>query len=93
LFCYKEHFFFFFFYFLMDSLKDYVVLSSIQSAYDDDMVIVKASKTSTSKYVSSKILVYTSSTKNGFFPLKKNGKTWPCWTSLETHVHTKLNKF
>lgn len=80
----------------MDSLKtqnDYVVLSSIQSAYDDDMVIVKASKTSTSKYVGSKILVYTSGNENGFFPLKKNGRIRPCWTSLETHVHTKFNKF
>jgi hypothetical protein len=80
----------------MDSLKtqnDYVVLNSVQSAYDNDMVIVKASKTSTSRYVGSKILVYTSGTKNGFFPLKKNGRTGPCWTSLETHVHTKLNKF
>jgi len=79
----------------MDSLKkqdDYVVLSSIQSAYDDNMVILKAFETSTSRYVGFKILVYASSTTNGFFPLKKMGEQRPCWTSLETHMHTEFSK-
>jgi hypothetical protein len=79
----------------MDSLKkqnDYMVLSSIQNAYDDDMVILKASETTTSRYASSKILVYVLGTKNGFFPLKKMGKQGTCWTSLETHMHIELNK-
>jgi hypothetical protein len=69
-----------------------VVLNSIQSAYDDDMVIFKIFETSTSRYVGSKILVHVSNTKNGFSPLKKMGEQGPCWTSLETHMHTKLNK-
>jgi hypothetical protein len=40
--------------------EDYVVLSSIQSAYDDDMAILKASETSASRYAGSKILVNAS---------------------------------
>jgi hypothetical protein len=67
-------------------------LSFIQSAYDDDMVILKASKTSTSKNVGSKILIYVLGTKNGFFPLKKMGEQRPYWTSLETYMHTKLSR-
>jgi hypothetical protein len=59
-----------------------VVLSFIQSAYDNDMVVFKAFETSTSKYVGSKILVYVLGTKNGLFPLKKMGEQGPCWTSL-----------
>jgi hypothetical protein len=54
-----------------------MVLNSIQSAYDDDMVVFKAFETSTFKYVSSKILVYALGTKNGFFPLKKMGEQGP----------------
>jgi hypothetical protein len=79
----------------MDSLKkqdSYVVLNSIQSACDDNMVIFKTYETSISRYVHSKIFVYVSNTKNGFFPLKKMGEQGPCWTSLERHMHTKLNK-
>jgi hypothetical protein len=37
-----------------------VVLSSVQSAYDGDMAILKASETSASRYAGSKILVNAS---------------------------------
>jgi hypothetical protein len=40
--------------------EDYVLLSSIQSAYDDDMAILKASETSASRYAGFKILVNAS---------------------------------
>ncbi len=40
-----------------------MVLSSIQSAYDDDMAILKASEKSASRYAGSKILVNASGTK------------------------------
>jgi hypothetical protein len=79
----------------MDSLKkqdDYVALSSIQNAYDDNMMILKTLETSTSTYVGSKIVVHALNTKNGFFPSKKIGEQGPYWTSLETHLHTKLNR-
>lgn len=39
-----------------------MLLSSIQSAYDDDMAILKASETSASRYAGSKILVNASGT-------------------------------
>jgi hypothetical protein len=61
----------------MDSLEkqdDYVVVSFIQCAYDNDMVILKGFETSASRYVGFKILVYALGTKNGFFPLKKTGE-------------------
>ncbi len=71
LFCLKQHFFFFFFFFfLMDSLvkqKDYVVLSFIQSAYDDDMTILQASETYVSRFACFKILVNAMGTKMVFF--------------------------
>jgi hypothetical protein len=47
----------------LEKQEDYVVLSSIQSAYDDDMAILKASETSASRYAGSKILVNASGTK------------------------------
>jgi hypothetical protein len=52
------------------------------------MVILKASKTSTSRYVGSKIFIYASVTKNGFFPLKKMGRTKTLLDKLtNTHAH------
>jgi hypothetical protein len=69
-----------------------MVLSSIQSAYDDNMVVLKAFETFASKYASSKIIVYVSGTKTSFFPLKKMGEQGPCWISLETHMHIEINK-
>jgi hypothetical protein len=48
-----------------------VVLSFIQNAYDDNMVILKASETFASRYASSKILVYALGTKNGSFLWRK----------------------
>jgi hypothetical protein len=50
----------------MDSLekqKDYVVLIFIQSAYDDNMAIFKASETYVSRYACFKILINTMGTK------------------------------
>jgi hypothetical protein len=79
----------------MDNFKkqdNYVVLNSTQNAYDNDMVNLKASETSASRYASSKILVYALGTKNGFFPLKKMGGQGPCWTSLKTHMHTEISQ-
>lgn len=70
-----------------------MVLSYIQSAYDDNMVVLKAFETSASKYAGSKIIFYVSGTNASFFSLKKMGEQGPCWTSLETHMHIELNKF
>jgi hypothetical protein len=50
----------------MDNLEkkdDYVVLSFTQSAYNDDMAIIKAFETFVSIYTSSKILINASGTK------------------------------
>jgi len=72
LFCLKQHFFFL--YFLMDNLEeqdDYVVLSSIHNAYNNDMAILKAFETFASIYTSSKILINVSSTKMVSFLWKK----------------------
>jgi hypothetical protein len=51
-----------------------MVLSSIQSACDDNMVVFKAFETFASKYAASKNIVYVLGTKTGFFPLKKMGE-------------------
>jgi hypothetical protein len=50
----------------MDNLEkqdDYMVLSSIQSAYNNDMAILKAFETFVSIYSSSKILINALGTK------------------------------
>lgn len=59
----------------MDSLekqKDYVVLSFIQSAYDGEMAILKASEEYASRYACFKILVNTMGTKMVSF-FEENG--------------------
>ncbi len=75
----------------MDNLEkqdDYVVLSSIQCAYDNDMVILKGSKTYAPRYVGSKIFVYVLGTKNGLFPFEENGRKRTLLDKLKnTHAH------
>jgi hypothetical protein len=75
----------------MDSLekqKDYMVLSFIQSAYDNDMAILKASETYASRYACFKILVNAMGTKM-VSSFEENGRSRTLLDKLKKHTCTK----
>ncbi len=65
-----------------------MLLSSIQSAYDDDMAILKASETSASRYAGSKILVNASGTKM-LLSFEENWRTRTLLHKLRKHTRTE----